>query len=52
MMWVHLQLVTNYGIDESITNYVNKLNIYVFPVLNPDGFEYSLTSDEGLVSGF
>uniref|UniRef100_A0A915B421 Peptidase M14 carboxypeptidase A domain-containing protein n=2 Tax=Parascaris univalens TaxID=6257 RepID=A0A915B421_PARUN len=43
------QLVTNYGINESITNYINKLNIYVFPVLNPDGFEYSLTSDEGLI---
>uniref|UniRef100_A0A914R1R7 Peptidase M14 carboxypeptidase A domain-containing protein n=1 Tax=Parascaris equorum TaxID=6256 RepID=A0A914R1R7_PAREQ len=49
MMRVHLQLVTNYGINESITNYINKLNIYVFPVLNPDGFEYSLTSDEGLI---
>ncbi|VDM46354.1 unnamed protein product, partial [Toxocara canis] len=43
------QLVTNYGIDERITNYVNKLNIYVFPILNPDGFEFSLTSDEALI---
>ncbi|VDK42300.1 unnamed protein product [Anisakis simplex] len=43
------QLITNYGIDDHITNYVNKLNIYVFPILNPDGFEFSLTSNEALI---
>lgn len=43
------ELVTKYGVDKNITDYVDKLNIYVFPVLNPDGFEFSRTSTASLV---
>lgn len=32
-----------------ITNYVDRLNIYIFPVLNPDGFVYSRTSPKDSV---
>ncbi|VDN34555.1 unnamed protein product, partial [Cylicostephanus goldi] len=37
-------LVNNYRVDEKITTYLNLLDIYVFPVLNPDGFIYSRSS--------
>uniref|UniRef100_A0A0N5AIL0 Peptidase_M14 domain-containing protein n=1 Tax=Syphacia muris TaxID=451379 RepID=A0A0N5AIL0_9BILA len=42
-------LVSNYGIDPEITSYVNKLNFYVFPILNPDGYVFSRTSNDSLV---
>ncbi|VDK38741.1 unnamed protein product [Gongylonema pulchrum] len=43
------ELVSKYSKDAEITNYVDKLNIYVSPVLNPDGFEFSRTSDVALI---
>ncbi|KAK6011934.1 zinc carboxypeptidase, partial [Ostertagia ostertagi] len=33
--------VSGYGKDETITHYVNSLNFYVLPCLNPDGYEYT-----------
>ncbi|KAK6019607.1 zinc carboxypeptidase, partial [Ostertagia ostertagi] len=30
--------------DETITHYVNSLNFYVLPCLNPDGYEYTRSS--------
>ncbi|XGW23935.1 hypothetical protein V3C99_005834 [Haemonchus contortus] len=38
------QLVAGYGKDEMITHYVNSLNFYVLPCLNPDGYEYTRSS--------
>ncbi|VDP41916.1 unnamed protein product, partial [Heligmosomoides polygyrus] len=38
------QLVSGYGKDETITHYVNSLNFYVLPCLNPDGYEYTRSS--------
>ncbi|KAE9550889.1 hypothetical protein FO519_005892 [Halicephalobus sp. NKZ332] len=35
------QLIAGYGIDPTVTSYVDNLNFYVLPVANPDGFEYS-----------
>jgi murein tripeptide amidase MpaA len=35
------QLVGNYGIDGQITGYVNTLNFYIVPCLNPDGYEFT-----------
>ncbi|WKX88749.1 hypothetical protein Q1695_008404 [Nippostrongylus brasiliensis] len=43
------QLVGKYQVDEKITAYVDSLDIYVFPVLNPDGFIYSRTSTKSLI---
>uniref|UniRef100_A0A0K0EI88 ShKT domain-containing protein n=1 Tax=Strongyloides stercoralis TaxID=6248 RepID=A0A0K0EI88_STRER len=34
-------IVNNYGTDNDITNYINNLNIVIFPILNPDGYEYT-----------
>ncbi|VDM38555.1 unnamed protein product [Toxocara canis] len=35
------QFVSGYEKDAKITEYVNMLNIYIFPCLNPDGYEYT-----------
>ncbi|EYB95982.1 hypothetical protein Y032_0154g2972 [Ancylostoma ceylanicum] len=43
------ELIHNYGIDEKITSYINLLDIYVFPVLNPDGFIFSRTSRKSMI---
>lgn len=43
-------LLAGYGTDERITNYLSRLNFYVFPVLNPDGFIFSRTSKRDVVS--
>jgi len=40
------QLVTKYGKDPLITQYVNELNWYIVPLLNPDGHEYSRSSSD------
>lgn len=39
------RLVNNYGIDEEITNYIDTLDIYIIPTLNPDGL--SVVVDQG-----
>ncbi|CAI5439162.1 unnamed protein product [Caenorhabditis angaria] len=38
------QLVSNYNIDPQITNYLNTLDFYILPCLNPDGYEYTRSS--------
>ncbi|CAJ0594781.1 unnamed protein product [Cylicocyclus nassatus] len=43
------QLVNNYRVDEKITAYLNLLDIYVFPVLNPDGFIFSRSSTRATI---
>ncbi|CAG9540232.1 unnamed protein product [Cercopithifilaria johnstoni] len=35
------QLVSGFGNDPVITRYLKSLNIYIFPCLNPDGYEYT-----------
>ncbi|KAK6107079.1 Zinc carboxypeptidase family protein [Brugia pahangi] len=35
------QLISQYGIDSQITSYIDTLNFYIVPVVNPDGYEYS-----------
>lgn len=40
------QLATKYGKDPLITQYVNELNWYITPLLNPDGYEYSRSSTD------
>ncbi|PIC50817.1 hypothetical protein B9Z55_001571 [Caenorhabditis nigoni] len=38
------QLVSGYGEDPQITNYVDTLDFYIVPCLNPDGYEYTRSS--------
>ncbi|KAI6208355.1 Peptidase-M14 domain-containing protein [Aphelenchoides besseyi] len=42
-------LLSGYGNNERITSYINKLNIYIFPVINPDGLVFSKTSPNDTV---
>uniref|UniRef100_A0A915Q092 Peptidase M14 carboxypeptidase A domain-containing protein n=1 Tax=Setaria digitata TaxID=48799 RepID=A0A915Q092_9BILA len=44
-----LKLVTKYEKDPEITDYIDKLNFYILPILNPDGFVFSRTSTSDLV---
>ncbi len=39
--YIALYLVDNYGIDPDVTDWVNSGEIWVVPLLNPDGLEYS-----------
>jgi len=43
-MWFADQLVENYATDSRIANIVDSSEVYIFPCLNPDGYEYSWTT--------
>ncbi|CAD6184499.1 unnamed protein product [Caenorhabditis auriculariae] len=43
------KLVNGFMVDQKITNYLKKLDIYIFPVLNPDGFVFSRTSSRAMI---
>ncbi|KAF9032049.1 putative carboxypeptidase [Panaeolus papilionaceus] len=38
-------LLNNYANSTEIKNYVDKYDFYIFPIVNPDGFIYSQTSE-------
>jgi hypothetical protein len=37
-------LVENYGSDQQVTDIVDDIRVYIIPVVNPDGFNYSRTT--------
>jgi len=37
--------LTKYGSDASIKSLVDKFDFYITPIVNPDGFVYSQTTD-------
>ncbi|PVG02523.1 putative carboxypeptidase [Serendipita vermifera] len=39
------ELLSNYGNSTEVKSYVDKYDFYIFPVVNPDGFVYSQTTD-------
>ena len=39
------QLIAGYGKDEEITAWVDSYDFYVIPVINPDGFVYTQTTE-------
>uniref|UniRef100_A0A0N5CAZ7 Peptidase_M14 domain-containing protein n=1 Tax=Strongyloides papillosus TaxID=174720 RepID=A0A0N5CAZ7_STREA len=43
------ELVDGYRKNDDITNYINDMNIYVFPLLNPDGFVFTKTSKKSII---
>lgn len=45
MMYVIDQLVRGYGGDVAVTNLLNRVKFYIIPVTNPDGYEYSWTTE-------
>lgn len=44
-----MQLVTKYDSDPQIAQYVRNLTWYITPSANPDGYEYTRTSDDAEV---
>ncbi|CAH2275470.1 carboxypeptidase A1-like [Pelobates cultripes] len=44
-LWFAKKIVTDYGRDASLTNTLNKLDIFLEIVTNPDGFVYTHTRD-------
>jgi hypothetical protein len=43
MMWLMEHLLTDYGTNDTITQIVDTRELWLFPVMNPDGFVYSET---------
>ncbi|PVG02522.1 putative carboxypeptidase [Serendipita vermifera] len=43
--YIAYQLLTNYGNSTEVKGYVDKYDFYIFPVVNPDGFVYSQTTN-------
>ncbi len=41
-------LLTNYGVDTTVTNWVDSIEIWIVPMLNPDGWKYLV--EENLAS--
>ena len=39
------QLANGYGSDAGITSLLDEVDVYVMPMMNPDGYEYSWTTD-------
>ncbi|XP_077966845.1 carboxypeptidase B-like [Styela clava] len=44
-MWVANELVSSYEIDSTVADVMNKVDIYLIPVSNPDGYEFTWTTD-------
>lgn len=45
VMYTVDKLITQYGQDAEITELLNQVDIYVVPVVNPDGFEFTWAED-------
>jgi murein tripeptide amidase MpaA len=44
-LYIAHQLVSGYGVDTRITELLQRTEVYIVPVVNPDGYEYTWTSD-------
>ncbi|NXE69800.1 CBPA2 Carboxypeptidase, partial [Calcarius ornatus] len=44
-MWIANKIASDYGTDESITSLLDKMDLFLLPVANPDGFVYTHTSN-------
>ena len=38
-----LQLAVNYGYDDTVTRFLDSFDIYIVPLLNVDGYDYTWT---------
>ncbi|XP_078000662.1 carboxypeptidase B-like, partial [Glandiceps talaboti] len=45
MLWAVKTLLEEYGTDPDVTKYVDRIDYYVIPALNVDGYEYTWTDD-------
>ncbi|MFM9957342.1 MAG: M14 family zinc carboxypeptidase [Phycisphaerales bacterium] len=44
-LWSIDKLITEYGTVQSTTDLVNNVNWYFVPVMNPDGYQFTITTD-------
>ncbi|NXI65896.1 CBPA2 Carboxypeptidase, partial [Anseranas semipalmata] len=44
-MWIARKIAADYGNDPSITSLLNKMDIFLLPVTNPDGYEFTHTTN-------
>ncbi|NXL87147.1 CBPA2 Carboxypeptidase, partial [Alectura lathami] len=42
-VWIARQIASDYGSDPSVTSLLNKMDIFLLPVSNPDGYVYTHT---------
>ncbi len=45
MIWLMEHILADYGTNDTITDIVDNRELWLFPVLNPDGFVYTDTDD-------
>ncbi|XP_071895247.1 carboxypeptidase A2 isoform X1 [Anas platyrhynchos] len=44
-MWIAKKLASDYGNDPSITSLLDKMDVFLLPVTNPDGYEFTHTTN-------
>ncbi|XP_068943322.1 carboxypeptidase A4-like [Petaurus breviceps papuanus] len=44
-IWIARKIVSDYGDEQNITSILDKIDIFLMPVANPDGYVYSQTKD-------
>ncbi|NWQ72093.1 CBPA2 Carboxypeptidase, partial [Neopipo cinnamomea] len=44
-LWIANQIASCYGTDSSVTSLLDKMDLFLLPVANPDGFVYTHTSN-------
>ncbi len=44
-LWTIDKLISEYGTNQQITDLVNGVNWYIVPVMNPDGYQFTITTN-------
>lgn len=44
-LWTIDKLISEYGTNQQVTDLVNSVNWYIVPTMNPDGYNYTWTTD-------
>ncbi|XP_077990869.1 carboxypeptidase B-like [Glandiceps talaboti] len=45
MLWTVKTLLEEYGADPDVTKYVDQIDFYIVPIMNPDGYEWTWTDN-------
>jgi len=45
IVWIMNELATQYGSDADVTAFLEKYDVYIMPLVNPDGYDYSHDSE-------
>lgn len=44
-LWIATRLINEYGIDPRVTRLLSETVVYIVPVVNPDGYDYTWTNE-------